>query len=247
MKTDLVAFGAHPDDTELGCGGTLIKLTDEGKKVVVVDLTGGEMGTRGSVGTRHIEASKAGDVQGLLARDNLGLPDSELVNSREFQLPIIERVRYYRPHICLICAPADRHPDHGHASTLLIDALFFSGLRKIETFGPDRKPQKPHRPYHILHYMQFQPFEPDLVIDITDTIDRKEDAIRSFSSQFNVSEPGDQPATVISDPDFFKSLRARARHFGMLAGFTYGEAFKYVRKPIPFNSLEPLFSTSPGR
>ncbi len=247
MKIDILAFGAHPDDTELSCSGTLTALIDQGKKVAVVDLTRGEMGSRGTPEIRMKEAQQAKKVLGLHARDNLGLPDTELQNMREFQLPIIERIRHYQPHICILPAPADRHPDHGHATTLLVDAVFYSGLRKIETKGPDRKKQQPHRPAHVLHYMQDQPFEPDFVFDITGTIDRKEEAITAFATQFNVAEPGDEPETYISDPGFFESLRARAKQLGHLGGFEYGEGFLYHKKPFPLADFDFLLKTSPKR
>ncbi|MEX0994076.1 MAG: bacillithiol biosynthesis deacetylase BshB1 [Balneolaceae bacterium] len=247
MNVDVLAFGAHPDDTELGCSGTLAKLVKQGKKVVVVDLTQGEMGSRGTVDTRWKEAQNAGKILGLTARDNLGLPDSELANTREFQIPIIERIRHYQPHICLISAPSDRHPDHGHASSLLVDALYFSGLRKIETLDPQRASQVPHRPAHILHYMQDRPFEPDFIFDISDTINLKEKAIKAFTTQFNVEDPGDEPETYISDPEYFESMKARARHFGHLGGFTFGEPFKYAQKPVPLETMNLFFETSPKR
>ncbi len=247
MKIDILAFGAHPDDTELSCSGTLAALIDQGQKVAVVDLTRGEMGSRGTPETRMQEAQQAKKVLGLHTRDNLGLPDTELQNIREFQLPIIERIRHYQPHICILPAPADRHPDHGHATTLLVDAVFYSGLRKIETKGPDGKKQQPHRPAHVLHYMQDQPFEPDFVYDITGTIDRKEEAIKAFATQFNVAEPDDEPETYISDPGFFESLRARAKQLGHLGGFEYGEGFLYHKKPFPLADFDFLLKTSPKR
>ena len=244
---DVLAFGAHPDDTELSCAGTLAALVKQGKKVVVVDLTRGEMGTRGTPEIRLKEAKKAAEILGLHSRDNLGLPDTELTNTRELQLPIIERIRHYKPHICILTAPVDRHPDHGHASTLLVDAVFYSGLRKIETRGMDGKLQEPHRPHHVLHYMQDQPFDPDFIFDITETIDLKEKAIKAFATQFNVSDPGDEPETYISDPGFFESLRARARQLGHLGGFEYGEGFLYHKKPFPLIDFEFMLNTSPKR
>ena len=247
MIADILAFGAHPDDTELCCSGTLAKLVQNGKKVSVVDLTRGEMGSRGTVEKRKKEAAKAATILGLSSRDNVGLPDTELQNKKEFQLPIIERIRHYRPEICLIPSPSDRHPDHGNAASLLIDAIFYSGLVKIETKGKDGKFQEPHRPSHVIHYMQDQPFDPDFVMDITDTIEIKEQAILAFSSQFNVENPGDEPETYISDPAFFEALRARASHFGHLAGFKYGEGFLYSQKPFPINNFDLFFSTSPKR
>lgn len=247
MKADILAFGAHPDDTELGCSGTLAALVKEGKNVVVVDLTRGEMGSRGTAENRLKEAKNATFIVGLSDRVNLGLPDTELVNNRELQLPIIEVVRHYKPHICILPAPSDRHPDHGNATALLADAIFYSGLIKIETRDKSKNVQQPHRPAHVIHYMQDQPFEPDFIFDISDTLEIKENAIKAFASQFDVPDPGDEPATYISDPAFFEALRARAKHLGHLAGFAYGEAFKYSQKPFPAKSLDFLMDTSPKR
>ncbi|MEX0646815.1 MAG: bacillithiol biosynthesis deacetylase BshB1 [Balneolaceae bacterium] len=247
MEVDILAFGAHPDDTELGCSGTLAALVEQGKKTAVTDLTRGEMGSRGTAELRMKEAQKAAEILGLSERDNLGLPDTELHNTRENQIPVIEKIRFYRPHICILPAPADRHPDHGNAASLLIDAIFYSGLVKIKTKGPGGKNQEPHRPAHIIHYMQDRPFEPDFVFDITGTINKKEKAVKAFSSQFNVADPGDQPATYISDPSFFDALRARAKHFGHLAGFDYGEGFLFAQKPLPVQDLGFLMKTSPKR
>lgn len=247
MKTDILAFGAHPDDTELGCSGTLARLVQMGKGVVVVDLTRGEMGTRGTPEIREEEAGNAAEILGLQARENLGLPDTELLNNRESQRSVIRVVRHFRPHICILGAETDRHPDHGKATRFLLDALFYGGLEKIETIGPDHQSQKPHRPAHILHYMQDRPFEPDFIFDITDTIELKERALRAFATQFDVEEPGDEPETYISNPEFFESIRARARFYGHQAGFKYGEPFRYAGGPIPLTSLSLFEETSPRR
>ena len=246
-KLDVLAFGAHPDDTELGCSGTLAALSKQGKNVGVVDLTRGEMGSRGTPELRKIEAANAADIIGLAVRDNIGLPDSEISNTRDFQLPIIEKLRQYRPHIAIIPAPSDRHPDHGNATSLLVDAIFYSGLIKIETKDPNGNLQAPHRPSHVIHYMQDQPFDPDFIFDISNTMDTKIKAVKAFSSQFDVSDPGDEPQTYISDPEFFDSLKARARHLGHLAGFTFGEGFLYSKKPFPVKNFEFLLNTSPKR
>lgn len=247
MKLDVLALAAHPDDTELSCSGTLAAMVKQGLSVGVVDLTRGEMGTRGTPELRLKEAAKAAEILGLSSRDNLGLPDTELHNTRELQLPIIERIRHYRPHICLINAPKDRHPDHGHASKLQLDSIFYSGLQKIETKGPDGKLQKPHRPVHVLHYIQDQPLNPDFIFDISATISLKEEAIKAFASQFDVADPGNEPETYISDPDFFVSLRARAKQLGHLGGFTYGEGFIYYKKPFPMSNFSFLMESSPKR
>jgi len=247
MKIDILAFGAHPDDTELGCSGTLVSLVKQGNKVAVADLTRGEMGSRGTADKRLQEAQHAAEIIGLSDRINLGLPDTQLENTREFHLPIIEVVRRYCPHICILPAPADRHPDHGNATALLIDAIYYSGLVKIETKDSDGKIQDVHRPAHVLHYMQDRPFDPDFIYDITHTLPVKEKAIKAFATQFNVADPGDEPETYISDPSFFDALRARAKHFGHLGGFEYGEAFQFATTPFPVKNLDFLFGTSPKR
>lgn len=246
-RLDILAFGAHPDDTELCCGGTLAKLVKQGKKVGVVDLTKGQMGTRGTPEQRLREASEASKIIGLEVRENLGLHDTRLNNTPENHEKIIEKVRKYRPHICITGAPTDRHPDHGDATKLILDAIFYSGLAKIKTTGDSGQPQEHWRPSHILQYMQDRPFEPDIVFDVSDTFEIKEQAVLAFGSQFNVTIPGDEPETYISGEEFFKGIEARARHYGHLAGVTYGEPFKYYNGPVPFTSLDTLFETQPKR
>ena len=244
---DILAFAAHPDDTELCCGGTLAKLARQGKKVGVIDLTQGEMGTRGTPEMRLKEAENAATIIGLAARENLGLPDTELHNNREYQLKIIRKVRQYRPHVCLVGAPADRHPDHGNGTRLVLDALFYSGLAKMETFDDDGHAQERWRPSHILHYMQDRPFQPDLVFDISDDFKTKKKAILAFESQFNVSAADEEPQTYISSREFFEGIESRARHYGHLIGATYGEPFKYYNGPLPLNSFEVFMETDPER
>jgi len=244
---DILAFAAHPDDAELCCGGTLAALTNKGKKAGVIDFTKGEKGSRGTPELRMKEARKAADIIGLTVRENLELPDTRLENREEFRLKIIQKVRKYRPHICLVGAPEDRHPDHGNATSLALNALFYSGLIKISTEDEDGKKQEPWRPSHILHYMQDRPFEPDIVFDITGTIETKKEAILAFSSQFNVKNPGKEPETYISSNKFFKGIEARARHYGHLIGVEYGEPFKYYNGPIPMNSFKTFFETEPMR
>lgn len=248
MKTaDILAFGAHPDDTELGCSGTLASLVKQHLKVGVIDLTRGEMGSRGTAEIRKIEAQRASEILGLHIRENLGLPDTELLNNRENQLPIIQKIRTFRPHVCILPAPSDRHPDHGDAAKLLIDAIFYSGLIKISTKDQNGAIQKPHRPAHIIHYIQDEFLKPDFIFDISDTIKIKERAIAAFSSQFNVSDPGNQPETYISDPGFMESLRARAKVIGHMGGYTYGEGFIYHKKPFPVNNFKFLLDSAPKR
>lgn len=246
-KLDVLAFAAHPDDTELCCGGTLAKLVKQGKKVGVVDLTRGEMGTRGTPEQRIKEANNAAEIIGLEVRENLGFPDTKLENTREYQKRIIQQVRSFRPHICLVGAPGDRHPDHGYATQLVLDALFYSGLVKVETVDEKENRQKKWRPSHILHYMQDRPFKPDIVFDITDTFETKKEAILAFETQFNVKNPGDEPETYISNEKFFKGIEARARHYGHLIGAEYGEPFKYHNGPVPLNSFNAFFETEPER
>lgn len=247
MKLDVLAIAAHPDDTELSCSGTLAALVKQGKRVGVLDLTRGEMGTRGTPELRLKEAAAAAEVLGLSLRHNLSLPDAGLVNSHEHRRAIIRAVRSYQPDICLINSPDDRHPDHGHASKLTLDALFYSGLSKIQTFDDEQKPQASWRPFHILHYMQDRTFPPTLVFDITETIDIKEKAILAFGSQFNITNPDSEPQTYISSGRFFESLRARAMHYGHMIGVQYGEPFLYHGGPIPAGGLDFLFSHQPVR
>ncbi|MCW9707244.1 bacillithiol biosynthesis deacetylase BshB1 [Fodinibius salsisoli] len=247
MQLDILALAAHPDDTELCCGGTLSALVNQGKKVGVVDFTQGEMGTRGTPKQRLKEASAAADVIGLEVRKNLGLPDTDIRNSRENQLKIIQQVRKYQPHVCLVGAPSDRHPDHGQATQLALDAIFYSGLTKMETTDEQGNVQERWRPSHVLHYMQDRPFEPDVIFDISDTFETKKEAILAFESQFNVADPDDEPESYISSTKFFKGIEARARHYGHLIGATYGEAFKYHNGPMPMKSFGTFFETDPFR
>lgn len=246
-ELDILAFAAHPDDTDLCCGGTLAALVQQDKEVGVIDLTRGEMGSRGTPELRDKEAQEAAKIIGLSVRKNLAFHDTRLQNDRKSRLKIIHAVRKYRPHICLVGAPTDRHPDHGNATQLTLDAIFYSGLIKIETQDDQGNLQAPWRPSHILHYMQDQPFQPDVIFDITDTFETKQKAILAFGSQFNIKETGDEPETYISSSRFFKQVEARARHYGHQIGTTYGEPFKYYNGPLPFNSFNSLFDVQPKR
>ena len=243
---DILIFGAHPDDIELCCGGTVKKLTNDGHSVTLVDLTHGEMGTRGTPELRQKEAEKASQLLGVENRMNIGLPDGGLHNNAEYRIPIIKVIRTFQPHICFITAPEDRHPDHTHATELLIDAIYFSGLKNIETLDDENKPQEKWRPHHVLHYMQDRPFEPDLVIDITETLQDKIDAVLAYGSQFNVpDEQGEE--TYISSSRFFKNIEARARHYGHLIGTEFGEPFKYQGGPIPVQDFSLFEQSAPKR
>ncbi|HBQ61207.1 MAG TPA: bacillithiol biosynthesis deacetylase BshB1, partial [Balneolaceae bacterium] len=220
-------------------------LSDQGKKVGIIDLTKGEMGTRGTEATRANEVKKASDLLNISYRANLDLGDSLLPNTRENQLKIIEQVRLTQPHIYLVGAPFDRHPDHAKGTNLTLDALFYSGLKKIESHNSEGKQQQPWRPAHILHYMQDRPFEPDFVFNISDHWETKRKAILAFSTQFNVTDPGDEPETYISSESYFKQHEARARYFGHLAGFEFGEPFKYYLSPAPLKSMDVFFEHTP--
>jgi bacillithiol biosynthesis deacetylase BshB1 len=233
MKLDILVFAAHPDDAELNIGGTICALIKQGLKVGIIDLTEGEMGTRGTVETRKEEAENASKALGIHYRKNLDLGDSKLDNTRENQVKIIQEVRTTQPEICIVGAPHDRHPDHGKATALVLDSLFYSGLKKIET-----EDNSPWRPNHIFHYMQDRPFDPDFVYDISDTWEQKKQALLAFETQFNVTDSGNEPETYISTPTYFKQLEARARYFGHLAGFEFGEPLKYYNGPIPLSSFD---------
>ncbi len=247
MKLDVLVFASHPDDAELNCGGTISALTNSGRKVGVIDLTQGEMGTRGTKHTRAKEVKKASELLGITYRENLDLGDSLIPNTRENQLKIIEQVRVAQPHICLVGAPFDRHPDHTKGTNVVLDALFYSGLKKLETKDKENITQEPWRPAHILHYMQDRPFDPDFVFDISDHWESKRRAMLAFESQFNVTKPGDEPETYISSENYFKQMEARARYFGHLAGFTFGEPFKYYLTPTPLKSMNVFFESNPKR
>ncbi len=247
MKLDVLVFASHPDDAELGCGGTIASLTAQGKSVGIIDLTKGEMGTRGTEETRAQEVKKASAILGVTYRKNLDFGDSLILNTRENQLKIIEQVRATQPHICLIGTPFDRHPDHVKGTDVVIDSLFYAGLKKLKTKNISSNIQEPWRPAHILHYMQDRPIEPDFIYDISAEWEIKKKAILAFNTQFNVGDPGDEPETYISTENYFKQLEGRARYFGHLGGFEFGEAFQYYLKPTPLKDMDVFFNQSPKR
>lgn len=222
-KLDILVFAAHPDDAELSCSGTIIKYLKAGKKVGIVDLTAGEMGTRGTAATRKIEAENANQIMGISIRENLNMPDCFFENNKENQLKIIQMIRKYQPQIVLANAITDRHPDHGRAAQLVEDASFQSGLLKIETLE-NGKSQAPHRPQAVYHYIQDTYIQPDFIIDITAEIDLKKAAILAYQTQF-FDPNSTEPQTYISSPDFIETVLARNREFGKIVGGVFGEGF----------------------
>lgn len=223
MKTDILAFGAHPDDVELGCGGTIAKLVTEGKICAIVDLTKGELGTRGTDEIRLEEASESAKILGVAARENLAMKDGFLVNSEEYQLRIVKMIRKYRPEIVLANAIDDRHPDHAKAAKLVSDACFLAGLRKIQT-SLDGEFQEVWRPKQIFHYIQWKDIKPEFVIDISEHLNKKLEACMAFKTQF-YDPKSTEPETPITSKDFYESLTYRAQDLGRLSGVTYAEGF----------------------
>ena len=224
MKIDILAFGAHPDDVELGCGGTLHKAVINGKTVGIIDLTKGELGTRGDIKTRALEASNAAKVLGASFRENLGMPDGFLTNSKENQLLIIENIRKYQPEIVFCNSFEDRHPDHSKAYQLVRESCFLSGLVKIITKDKDGNSQKFWRPSSVYSYIQWKSLKPEFVIDISSSIDTKISAVECYKSQF-YNPSSDEINTPISTKNFIKSVRYRAADLGRLTNLDYAEGF----------------------
>jgi bacillithiol biosynthesis deacetylase BshB1 len=223
MKIDILAMGVHPDDVELSCAGTLLVEKNQGNKIGIIDLTQGELGSRGSVETRKTEAAHATEILGLDARENLEMADGFFLNDQAHQLKIIRSIRKYQPEIILCNAPSDRHPDHGRSAKLVSDASFLSGLIKIET-DENNQPQNAWRPKYVFHYIQDRYLTPHFVIDISEVFEQKMEAIRAFSTQFSNSE-GDGPQTYISNPGFMESIIYRHKMFGKMIGVKYAEGF----------------------
>jgi len=223
MKVDVLAIGAHPDDVELGCGGTIAKLISEGKKVAIIDLTEGELGTRGTNETRALEAAESSRILGVMVRENLKMKDGFIINSQEYQFRIVEMIRKYQPEIVLCNAIDDRHPDHAKAAKLVSDACFLSGLVKIKTIL-DEQVQTSWRPKLVFHYIQWKNIEPDFVIDITRFLDKKIEACLAYKTQF-YDPSSTEPMTPIATKDFLESLTYRAQDLGRLSGVEYAEGF----------------------
>ncbi|SHM71069.1 bacillithiol biosynthesis deacetylase BshB1 [Chitinophaga jiangningensis] len=228
MKLDLLAIAVHPDDVELGCSGTLMMHAASGMKVGVVDLTRGELGTRGTPELREQEAQAAAKIMGLEVRENLGLADGFFRNDTMEQLAIITAIRKYRPEIVLANAIDDRHPDHGRAARLIADSCFLSGLRKIAT-QVDGQEQEAWRPKQVFHFLQDRYHEPDFVLDITPVMDRKLESIKAFSSQF-LAAKDHEPQTYISGANFFDSVVYRAKMLGKMVGVEYAEGYTTAKK-----------------
>lgn len=237
MKLDILAFGAHPDDVELGCSGTIAKEVSLGKKVGIIDLTRGELGTRGSVEIRNQESSLAAEILGISVRENLDMRDGFFVNDEAHQLEIIKRIRKHQPEIVICNAVDDRHIDHGKGSKLVSDACFLSGLRKIET-EHEGVQQEAWRPKVVYHYIQWKNITPDFVVDISDFIDKKTESILAYASQF-YSENSDEPVTPIATKNFLESIHYRSQDFGRLIGVDYAEGFTTERY-LAVNSLGDL-------
>jgi len=237
MKLDILVIAVHPDDAELCCSGTILKHIALGKKVGIVDLTRGELGTRGTAETRDEEAAESAKILGLHVRENLGLRDGFFQNDEFHRLEVIKVIRKYQPEIILSNALEDRHPDHGRAGDLVFDSVFLSGLPKVETVLNGVK-QEAHRPRLLLQYIQDRYLKPDIIVDISDHMDAKIKSIQAFKTQFyNPDVAGQQ--TYISSPEFFESVIGRAREFGKSIGTTFGEGFT-SRKLLGVDNLFDL-------
>ena len=238
MKLDVLAIGAHPDDVELGCSGTLINEVRRGKKVGIVDLTQGELGTRGTIDTRYEEAAAAAAIMGIAVRENLKMRDGFFRNDEAHQLSLISVLRTYRPEVVIGNIYDDRHPDHGRAGALIYDACFLSGLRQVSTKDANGNEQEKWRPKMLLHYIQDRFYEPDVIVDISDVWEQRMQAILAYKTQFH-DPSSKEPQTYLSSPEFVDALVARARLLGKRIGVTYGEGL-LSRKNIGIANLDAL-------
>lgn len=243
MKLDVLAFGVHPDDVELSCAGALLVEKKSGKKTGIIDLTRGELGTRGSAATRQTEAANAAKILGVEVRENLEMADGFLQNDEIHQKKIITAIRTYKPEVILCNAPEDRHPDHGRSSKLVADAAFLAGLMKIET-KHNGEVQEAWRPKYVFRYIQDRMLQPDFVIDITDVFEQKIEAIKAYKTQFHAQHAADnsdinEPETYISTPDFLDSVIYRHKWFGKLIGVKFAEGF-ISEKMVGLKSFDPI-------
>lgn len=235
MKLDILAFGVHPDDVELSCAGVLLVEKANGKKTGIIDLTQGELGTRGTAETRKTEAADAAAILGVDIRENLQMADGFFQNDEAHQRQVITAIRTYQPEVILCNAPSDRHPDHGRSAKLVADAAFLSGLKKIET-TLNGQPQQHWRPKYVFHYIQDRLLHPNFVIDITDVFEKKIEAVKAYGTQFH--NPGsNEPQTYISTPDFLESVIYRHKWFGKMIGVKYAEGF-ISEKMIGFSNFD---------
>ncbi|HTB32413.1 MAG TPA: bacillithiol biosynthesis deacetylase BshB1 [Bacteroidia bacterium] len=235
MKLDILTIAAHPDDVELSCVGTIIKAIKAGKKVGMIDLTEGQLGTRGTNELRLKEAAAAAKIIGATVRENLGLMDGYFEHNHENRLKLIQKIRQYQPDIIITNPPLDRHPDHGRCSAMVTEAWFYSGLRKIET-ELDGVKQEPFRPSRLFYFMQHYNYEPSFVVDISDEMEQKLAAIKAFASQFH-SEDSTEPETLLSQPHFLDSIVERCGTWGHAIGTRYAEGFITPRKIFGVNNI----------
>jgi len=240
MKLDLLAIGVHPDDVELGCSGTILNEVRNGKKVGILDLTQGELGTRGTVDTRYQEAAAAAMILGVAVRENLKLRDGFFENDEETKLKLITVIRKYRPDIIIGNVLRDRHPDHGRAGELIREAAFLSGLAKIETKDEEGNTQEKWRPAYVFQYIQDNYYEPDFVVDISDVFEKRMESIKAYATQFHSGKQDpNEPETYISTPQFLESIIGRAQQFGKRIGVKYAEGF-LSEKMIGIRDLSAL-------
>jgi bacillithiol biosynthesis deacetylase BshB1 len=237
MKLDILAIGVHPDDVELGCSGTLMSAIAEGKKVGIVDLTRGELGTRGNVDTRKVEARNAANILGIEIRENLGMADGFFQNDEYHQRLLIQAIRKFQPTIILANAPEDRHPDHGRSAKMISDAAFLSGLRKIVT-EYEGTVQQEWRPTYVFHYIQDRFLQPSFVIDISKYMDKKLASVLAYTTQF-YNPDLNEPQTYISSPQFLETVKSRALMLGKRIGVEYAEGY-ISEKMIGISSFDNL-------
>jgi bacillithiol biosynthesis deacetylase BshB1 len=224
MKLDVLVIAVHPDDAEMCAGGTILSHVANGHTVGIIDLTYGELGTRGSAEIRDRESQEAAKVLGLSLRENMGFRDGFFANDEAHQRAIIQKIRQYQPELLLTNAPADRHPDHGRAGQLAKEAAFYSGLPKVETSAEDGRPQPSWRPHMVYQFIQYYYLQPHIVVDIKEQADKKMEAVTAYKSQF-FNEDSTEQETILTRPGFFEMLRARWREMGAAAHLEMGEGF----------------------
>ena len=238
MKLDVLAIGAHPDDVELGCSGTLINEVRLGKKVGIVDLTQGELGTRGTIETRYQESAEAAKIMGIHVRENMKMRDGFFVNDEAHQLKLISVLRKYQPDIVIGNILEDRHPDHGKAGNLIYDACFLSGLRQVKTTDGNGREQEKWRPKYLFHYIQDRFYEPDLIVDVSDVWEQRMESIKAYKTQFH-DPSSNEPQTYLSNPEFLDAITGRARLLGKRIGVQFAEGF-ISKKNIGIRNFDAL-------